>query len=495
VGAERYRLGDRLGAGGMAEVHEGVLLGAAGFTRPVAIKRMHAALSAEPRFGAQFVDEARIAALLHHPNIAAVLDFDRDDDGRYFLVMELIRGVDLRRLLAGTPLPLDAALHVVVEVLRGLTHAHELEDGGRVRGVLHRDVSPHNVMVSWDGAVKLVDFGIARAIAASDEWRRTTGLRGKVAYMSPEQARGDVLDHRSDQFAAGIVAYELVTGRRVFAGASDPEILARLLTQPIPRAASVARVPPAVDVAIMRMLERDVAARWPSTTAALEAILACPEVSARGGLALRDAIRARFPDEAPRRRDDAGAGEATPRAAAVAGAIAAAPAGATRSFAPAPAAIPPPRATPVEPGRGRFAIGLAVLVVAAGLGALVARRAFDGAVSVASAPSDGGVAPSPSPPPTTSPTAPDAGIGAASPDAAPPAPRAAVRRGRGTLEVRVAPWARVVVDGVERGTTPQILPLAAGDHRVVIENRELDRRERVKVRIAPGEVERIDRRW
>src|SRR5512135_3034453 len=138
----------------MAEVYEATALGAEGFARPVAIKRMLPALSLDPAFGQMFVNEARIASLLHHENIVSVLDFDRDAENRYFLVMELVQGVDLRRLASSGPLPWGVI-------------AHLLEAGGRALRIVHRDVSPHNVMISWDGAVKVVDFGIAKALAAT----------------------------------------------------------------------------------------------------------------------------------------------------------------------------------------------------------------------------------------------------------------------------------------------------------------------------------------
>src|SRR5262249_14332448 len=153
-----------IGGGGMAEVFEATAHGAEGFARPVAIKRMLPALSLDPAFGQMFVNEARIASLLHHENIVSVLDFDRAPANRLFIVMELVRGVDLRKLAASGPLPWSVIVFILAEVLNGLGYAHELESGGRPLRIVHRDVSPHNVMVSWDGAIKVVDFGIAKAL-------------------------------------------------------------------------------------------------------------------------------------------------------------------------------------------------------------------------------------------------------------------------------------------------------------------------------------------
>ena len=132
----------------MAEVFEAELLGAEGFARPVAIKRVLPTLSADPAFGAMFVNEAQIASLLHHENIVSVLDFDRDENGRYFIVMELVRGIDLRALLRSGPMPYEVSALVVSKVLDGLSYAHELERNGRRLGIVHRDISPHNVMIS-----------------------------------------------------------------------------------------------------------------------------------------------------------------------------------------------------------------------------------------------------------------------------------------------------------------------------------------------------------
>src|SRR5262249_53945611 len=157
--------------------------GAEGFARDVAIKRVLPGLSDAGQFGAMFVTEARIASQLSHANIVHVIDFDRDDDGRLFLAMELVDGKDLDAILEAGPVPPSIAAFAITEVLRGLGHAHD-------RGVIHRDVSPRNVLVSWDGAVKVSDFGIAKARDATV----SATVRGKPGYMSPEQARGARVD-------------------------------------------------------------------------------------------------------------------------------------------------------------------------------------------------------------------------------------------------------------------------------------------------------------
>src|SRR6185436_11069226 len=180
----KYRLETRLGGGGMAEVFLGSMLGAEGFSRKVAIKRVLPGFSDNPAFAQMFVSEAQISSRLQHPNIVSVLDFDRDADGRLFLVMELVDGQDLDALNASGLLPLPVVIHVIAEVLRGLGFAHDLPTTSGLRGVVHRDVSPHNVLLSWEGAVKVSDFGIAKARAAS-EATASAFIKGKPAYMSP----------------------------------------------------------------------------------------------------------------------------------------------------------------------------------------------------------------------------------------------------------------------------------------------------------------------
>jgi serine/threonine-protein kinase len=296
----------------MAEVFEAELLGAEGFARPVAIKRMLPALSADAAFGDMFVNEAQIASLLHHENIVSVLDFDRDENGRFFIVMELLHGLDLRALMRSGHLPYGISALIGAKVLNGLSYAHELERNGRPLGIVHRDVSPHNVMISWDGGVKVVDFGIAKAVAATGV-SHSGSLKGKVGYMSPEQAHGVELDGRSDVFAVGVMLHEMLTGARLFDGSTQPEILARLLTQPIPSPREVRGDVPA-DLARVaeRMLARDRDERYPNAHVAMDELLACQCVSARAQLELRALLRERFPEQAPRRSGSEGVQRFTP---------------------------------------------------------------------------------------------------------------------------------------------------------------------------------------
>ena len=265
----------------MAEVFAGELCGTDGFRRPVAIKRILPALADQPAFQRLFVREARLGALLDHPNIVAVLDFDRDENGRPYLIMERIQGVDVHALMVTGPVPLAASVTIVASVLRALTHAHALCDAGQPLGVLHRDISPKNIMLAWSGTVKLVDFGVARPVtAARPSLVGTThsligvGARGKVGYMSPEQVHGVELDGRSDVFSAGVVFHELLTGTPLFADASPERTVELLLRKKVaaPNALDP-RVPAGLSDVCMSMLARDRNRRIASARAALAAVL------------------------------------------------------------------------------------------------------------------------------------------------------------------------------------------------------------------------------
>lgn len=291
----KYRLGHKLGTGGMAEVYEGTLIGAEGFSRPVAIKHMLTGLSADPEFEQMFLNEARLAALLHHPNVVSVIDFDRDADGRLFLVMEMVQGTDLRRLMDTGRLPVNVSTHILAKLLEALAYAHLLQHEGRPLGLVHRDVTPHNVLLSAEGHVKLSDFGIAKAVERTS-MTRTGMLKGKVSYMSPEQIEGESLDGRSDLFAAGIVLWEMLAGRSLFRGdaASDRVVLNRILIAPIQPPDQIAPdVPQPLSDLCMQLLHRERDQRPPDAQAALSTLIGTGLVDAGGTWALRDLIDAR----------------------------------------------------------------------------------------------------------------------------------------------------------------------------------------------------------
>ena len=244
----KYTLERLLARGGMAELYLARQGGAKGFEKLVALKLVLPHLAGDAHFLEMFLDEARLAGRLDHPNIAQVLDLG-EADGEHFMAMEYVHGVNVRDLLARAEeagaLPLDAALTIVVDACRGLHYAHELADeGGAPLGIVHRDVSPSNLLVRYDGVVKLVDFGIAKA--ANRNQQTATGiLKGKSGYMSPEQCRGLPVDRRSDIFGLGILLYELTTCQRLFYGDNEFAILNRIVDGEFERPSEVAADYPA----------------------------------------------------------------------------------------------------------------------------------------------------------------------------------------------------------------------------------------------------------
>ncbi|HMV69661.1 MAG TPA: serine/threonine-protein kinase, partial [Myxococcota bacterium] len=230
----KYVLVDRIATGGMAEIFLAKSYALGGFEGTFVLKRILPHLGADPSFVELFVTEAKVSVGLQHPNVVRVFDFGQEA-GHYFLVMEHIEGRDARRVMraagqARAAWPLDLALYVVSEACKGLHYAHtRTAADGSPLGIVHRDVSPSNLLLSWDGSVKLADFGIARA-----EWvvgEEEAGIKGKYEYMAPEQATGGPVDGRSDVFALGAVLYELVMGRRAFRGVDEQDTLRRLLAQ------------------------------------------------------------------------------------------------------------------------------------------------------------------------------------------------------------------------------------------------------------------------
>jgi len=225
----RYELVERLAMGGMAELFRARVAGAEGFEKIVVIKRLLPHMAADPHFNAMFIDEAKLTARLVHPKIAQTYELGREDD-QLFIAMEFVDGIDSLALLRElahrrTRLPAPLGVHVMREVLDALDFAHNQTDAsGKPLGLVHRDVSPSNVLLSRRGDVKLVDFGIARADEQGHRTKSGT-LKGKYGYMSPEQVNGEALDARSDVFAAGIVLAELLTGRRLFAAPNELDVL------------------------------------------------------------------------------------------------------------------------------------------------------------------------------------------------------------------------------------------------------------------------------
>jgi serine/threonine protein kinase len=265
----RYRLVERLGAGGMAVVFRAVIDGPEGFSRDLVVKRMLPAISRNPDFVRLMIDEARLSAKLHHPAIVQIYDFGREGD-EYYLAMEYVDGCDLRSLLRTLvkeqkQLPPKLACFLVHEVASALAYAHALRDEhGQPLEIIHRDVSPSNILIATNGAAKLLDFGIAKAAATvRSEKTRTGVVKGKLSYMSPEQADAQPIDRRSDIFALGVVFWECLTAKRLFRGDNDMHT-GRLVREAkvAPPSTVVSGIDVEIDAVVMKMVAREPAQRY-----------------------------------------------------------------------------------------------------------------------------------------------------------------------------------------------------------------------------------------
>jgi serine/threonine protein kinase len=264
----KYTLFERIGRGGMADVYKGRVSGPQGFERTFVVKRILPHLSDDATFIKMFVEEAKLSARLAHPNIVQIFELGAVE-GEYFISMEYIRGRDLSETMRaiwktmGPPRP-ELVAYIGREACRALSYAHSLADErGRPLGMIHRDVSPSNIMMSYEGAVKLLDFGIAKALGEAPETTKSGTMKGKYAYMAPEQTEGDDVDHRIDIFSCGIVLHEVLTGRRLFKGQNDVLTIERVRRCDVPPPSQQnPMVPPELDAIILRALQRDRDNRW-----------------------------------------------------------------------------------------------------------------------------------------------------------------------------------------------------------------------------------------
>ncbi|MBL8956280.1 MAG: serine/threonine protein kinase [Myxococcaceae bacterium] len=464
--AGKYRLVKLIGRGGMGEVWEGALAGEKGFARRVAIKKMIG--KHDGGWEHRFLEEARIASRLHHANIVSVLDFGVED-GAYFQVLELIDGIDARHVFEraherGTPLPVELALHICIEVAHGLQSAHAAQDeAGRPLHIVHRDVSLENVLVSWQGDVKLSDFGVAKA---RDRGFQTAaaGIVGKPAYMAPEQATGGEVDARTDVFALGCALHALLTGVTPLAG---EDAMAKLLTGNA--LVLDASIPDDVRGLIAKAVTRTKAERFPSAGAMAEAmaVLRHARMSQDPRVALRDFLAPMAPKKramgaldalllAPEEKDVVRPEMPSPTPAE--------PNAPTVTRAPAPR-----RALPW------LAVGGA-LAVAAGAAAWRVMGQLDAGEVVPPAPVGAAAVekpapvlePAPPPPPTPPPERAPAPV--AAPARKKPPTAATAEMARGTLVVggEGAQRAEIFVDGASQGFAPKRLELVVGSHDVVL---------------------------
>jgi serine/threonine-protein kinase len=494
-------------------------VGAEGFSKRVAIKRVLPGFSDNPQFAKMFIDEARISSRLAHPNIVSVMDFDRDPEGRLYLVMELVDGRDLDALSSSGPLPFAVIIFVISEMLRGLGHAHDLpamSDAAMMsgsatinamKGLVHRDVSPHNVLISWEGAVKVSDFGIAKARSAT-EATASVFIKGKPAYMSPEQANGQSLDGRSDLFAVGVMVWEMLVGRRLFVGEDTRATLAAVLFGQIPRPRSLrGEIPKDLERVTMKLLERDLPARYATAEHAIHDLLECADAPKAGRELLIKTMQERFPQQAPVRHSllrmrgtppgqpatgelpthqretiaDGGANRPTPAAALPS----------VGEYRNATTGTVAPSAVPIPPGRTgrRIAIGAAGLLASAGIAfGIVSLTKKDDPrtppepVAMGTAPA-ADAAPTPPPavdaPPAPAPDAAvavpavaDAGVDAPKKDATTTQTAQAGDKRTGQIRIRAFPVLTVYIDNRKIRDTPVDMKLSVGKHKIRLVNTE-----------------------
>lgn len=468
----KYRLARHLATGGMGEVFLAEQEGPGKFSKTVVVKRLLRHLASDRRLVAMFHNEARLAALISHPNVVQIFELG-EDDGVHFIAMEYVRGPSLRDAMDAaearqTTLPVVLAVHVVAQVLHGLEAAHSLVKDGRPLGIVHRDVTPENVLLSYDGAVKLGDFGIAKARSLTAAGRTT--LRGKSAYMAPEQYEDRPIDARTDVYAAGVVLYELLAGRLPFDGTNEAAVMHAILTaEPAPLVDLGRGVPPGVSAAVDRALSKDPEDRFASAAEMAAELEAClVEMGARPSAAMMRAYLAELFGDAS--REEPGTNLAGTDV----------------------------LATPRRLGSA-LAIGAAALA-AAGLlvvgGVVATRRASPVTATTATAappapppaPPSSGEPPPEEPAAPVTPAAPLASAApvstsrASRPERRPPRPASS---GSGLLDVRVRPWAEVIVDGHSVGVSPMPpIEVPAGRHVVVLKNPELHVERRVVADVA-----------
>jgi eukaryotic-like serine/threonine-protein kinase len=268
----RYRITERIAAGGMAEVFKGVAESLQGFRKNVAIKRILPNLTKNQKFVTMFLDEARLSLFLQHANVVQVFDIGHADD-TYFIVMEFVDGVDLKAIFEWRRrirkrLTIGQTIYMIMEVCKGLAYAHDLlsPETGRPLGIVHRDISPANVLISRNGEIKLADFGLAKA-ASQVEATDPGVVKGKMSYLSPEAARGENVDHRADIFAVGILLYEALTSKRLFYGESDYQTVEMVRNAKVPSISQQnPEVEPEFEEIVRKALARRVEDRFQTAT-------------------------------------------------------------------------------------------------------------------------------------------------------------------------------------------------------------------------------------
>jgi len=475
VGKEfgKYTLDRRLGGGGMAEVFRARLHGPEGFEKDIALKLILPHFSSEPEFVEMFIREATLAAKLDHANIVRIHEFDQVE-GRYYIAMELVDGKDLRRFKArakeiGRPLTVPEAVAIARGICQGLAFAHgELTPD--TPQVIHRDISPHNIIVSRAGEVKITDFGIAK-LASGAGVTKTGVVKGKASYMSPEQARGEPVDKRSDLFSLGCVLWELLAGRRLFTGESDMAIMKKIQDSLIhPPSKYNDQVPPDLDAIVLKLLSRAPDKRYPDA-AQLAADLDKLDIP-RQSTMLVGLYREFFPEEP----------EGTGRLPS---------AGTSTEASVVPTASAEMISAPPRKSR-RILIfsGIAAAVIAAVL-VIVQPRLFDEPERMPAPKIEPAIS-VPKPEPKPDPEQPvGEGIGEPAPIKFPKEPVAPGPKPTGRLFLNAIPWAKVYKGKKFLGDTPiEDLRLPIGKHKLRLVNDELKVSKVVYVVVRKGQITR-----
>ncbi|MBL8917587.1 MAG: serine/threonine protein kinase [Myxococcaceae bacterium] len=490
----QYTLSRVVASGGMAEVWEARLDGPVGFAKRVALKRLMPSMAEEPQFLNLFLDEARLMAALTHPHICQVIELGQHE-GTWWVAMEFLAGHTAYQLMRetvkrGWRLPLELAVLIGRDTAEALAYAHAKQDeSGQSLGIIHRDVSPQNIMVTYEGVVKLVDFGIAKA-ATRTVHTETGQLRGKMAYMPPEQARGETVDSRADQFSLGATLFELATHTRLYGNLKEMDLFREVATnaEALPRARSrLPELPEALDDILARMLEREPDKRFPTMTAVRDALtqfLAENSTSLPTTEALARYMTSCFPPEE------------RPALTTLSG-------GSPASFRSSHDVLATHR-------RKRWLMGGLVAVLAVGVaGAVLATRPAppaDDPAAMEARPDASVVATAAAPdvPPE------DAGAASLAPDVlddagveladeedtlspiAPgkrPSPKAVVKKKPGSLSLQTTPWTIVYLGKKNLGETPLVnVPLPPGLHRLRLVNEEKRLSTTIEVEIKSGAV-------
>ncbi|HEY2746731.1 MAG TPA: protein kinase [Polyangia bacterium] len=507
----KYELVSRLAAGGMAEIFLARTKSIQGFEKYLVIKRILGHRTQDPEFVRMFLDEARVAATLDHPNIVQIYDVGHVDN-EYFIAMEYLRGHNLIEIVrAGAKLgyakpPLEHVVSILTQCCAGLHYAHDKRDfEGRSLEIVHRDVTPQNVVVSFDGSVKVVDFGIAKAATREVETLAGT-LKGKIGYMSPEQCRGAPVDRRSDIFAVGIILFELTTGKRLYHERSDFDTLKKIIEGPVPSPRDLLPFYPAfLNAIVVRCLQKNADDRY-QTARDLHSDLdafARDNQLVTGTVPLSQYMERIYADELATHKSADAAAMATAAQVTMTGSSSSYLGEASRRTS-------SPMATPLAAARKQHFLRLglqaaiAVMLVLLGGGVvfwktkhddvsrqtaapLTAAAAVPAAQPVAVAPG-AAVAPKAGAPAAAVPPT-GAAVAAAPVPSAPAHSRPAARPGDAHITVASEPRCELLVDGVPYGATPLIdLAVPAGKHTIVLLNSAANVRETKKVQLREGEL-------